>query len=101
MFAMKYSAFLLFACSIAFLSSCEKDDTEGPDGRVKTIDSIAMDPPIGMIQLDDGNFVVVSNGHLVKLDEQGHVYWRKPITEIQITRAATAEPGAGFVLFGV
>jgi len=99
---MKNSIYLVLAFSVLSLISCTKEDpVEGSDGLVKTIDSVVMDTQIGMIQLDDGNFVVVSNGELVKLNDNGTILWRKPITEISITRAATAEPGSGFVLFGV
>ena len=98
---MKYSVYLFLVCSITFLASCAKEDSAvGPDGMVKTIDSIAMDTQIGLIPLDDGNFVIVSNGQLIKLDDRGNIAWRKSITEISDTRAAVAEPG-GFVLFGV
>src|SRR5688572_33073056 len=98
---MKYSGCILFVCSIAFLASCTKEDSAvGPDGIVKTIDSIAMDAQIGLVPLDDGNFVIVSNGQLLKLDDRGNIAWRKPIAEIIDTRAAVAEPGTGFVLFG-
>ena len=99
----QYSAYLIIACSIAFLASCKKEDaTEGHDGVVKTIDSIAMDTQIGLIPLDDGKFVIVTDSQqIVKIDDKGTVFWSKPITEISDTRAAVAEPGTGFVLFGV
>ncbi len=99
----KYSAYLILACSIAIFSSCKKEDTtKGHDGMVKTIDSTAMDTQIGLITLDDGNFVIVTDSNkLVKLDGSGNISWSKPITEISDTRAAVAEPGTGFVLIGV
>ena len=98
----KYSASLVLACCIAFLASCKKEDsTQGHDGMVKTIDSVSMDTQIGLIPLDDGNFVIVSDSQLVKLDDRGNIVWRKPITEISGKRAAVAEPGTGFVLFGL
>ena len=99
---MKYFSYLVLVCSIAIFTSCKKDDSiEGQDGLVKTIDSIAMNPQIGLISLDDGNFIIVTNNELVKLDDQGKMIWRKPVTEISDIRAAVAEPGTGLVLFGV
>ena len=98
---MKYVVFIAVACSMAFLASCSKDDSvAGPDGLVKTIDSFAMDPNIGLIPLDDGQYVIVSDGRLIKLDDKGNIVWKKPITEISKTYAAAADPGYGFVLFG-
>jgi hypothetical protein len=98
MFAMKYSLFLVFAWSIGFLASCTKENsTVGPDGMVKTIDSVAMDAQIGVIPLDDGNFVVVSNGQLVKLDDRKYGL-EKTCAEIRDT-CGSCGPG-GFVLFG-
>jgi len=101
MFANKYSVVLACACSLLFLAACSKDDAyTRADGMVKTIDSVVMDVQIGMIQLDDGNFVVVSNEQMVKLDSRGNVLWKKPVTNILDTRAGVADPGNGFILFG-
>jgi Domain of unknown function (DUF5122) beta-propeller len=99
---MKYTAWFFFAFSVAFLLSCTKDDSvTGPDGLVKTIDSVTMDPQIGLIPLDGGDVVVVSSGRLVRLNDKGDILWRKPVSEISDIRAAVAEPGTGSVLFGV
>jgi hypothetical protein len=45
--------------------------------------------------------VVVNSGRLVRLNDKGGIVWRKPVSEISDIRAAVAEPGTGFVLFGV
>jgi len=98
---MKYVVWIAVACTMAFLASCSKEDSvAGPDGLVKTIDSVAMDPNIGLVTLDDGHYVIVCNGQLVKLDDKGNIIWKKPITEIKKTYTAAADPGFGFVLFG-
>jgi len=98
---MKYTFYFLFICGVAILTSCKKHDTaKVKDGFVKTVDSLKMDEQIGMITLDDGTFVIISNSQLINLDDKGKVAWRKPITEIKYVLAAASEPGSGFILIG-
>jgi len=92
----------VFLFAVSVMGSCSKeDDAPTSDGMVKTVDSVAASADIGMVPLDDGNFIVVNNNKMIKLNSQGIVIWKKPLSQFQYTRTAFAIPGTGFGVFGM
>ena len=98
---MKSIRWSLFLFAVCVLGSCSKEESNPTaDGMVKLVDSVSMDAYIGMLPLDDGSYIVLNQGKMIKLNSRGVVAWKKPIAELVYVRTAVAIPGTGFAIFG-
>jgi|GEM_PF-2713106 len=99
---MKLSKWIIFLFLVMVWGSCTKDESlETTDGIVKTIDSVRLDTHLRLIQLDDGKYIALCQGKMIKLDATCNVEWKKQVTALSQIRAAAADPGIGFTLFGL
>ncbi len=90
---MKYSMLFSWLSLMIFFGSCTKEESlKNEDGFIKIIDSVAMDSNIGSVQLDDGNFLVVCRGQIIKLNNSGKIIWKKNVSPLSLISI----PGTGF-----
>ena len=96
---MKSIRLFILIFAVSAWGSCTKEEANPTaEGMVKTVDSVSINTQIGLILLDDGSYIVVNNGQMVKLDSRGIVAWKKPIPEFTYLRTAVALPGTGFAI---
>lgn len=107
---MKYSKIIAIVFLAIYFSSCKKEESLNPNqGFVTAVPCDSNVAVVGMVQLSDGNYVIVSRdyleeipGRMVKMDTKGNVLWEKRVSAAtRILWQTFPVPGIGFATFGI